>query len=107
MVLEVRHDRGEPDITRPIVLCDQCGLEIERAEHGMYLFDGRLENAPYWRSEPVELFTVHKDYLRGCWGAFVASKGWDEGSVADGELSWLPSYLSNVLRGEAEGARHE
>lgn len=99
MVLEVRHDRGEPDVTRPVVLCDHCGLEIERAEHGMYLFDGRIENAAYWRSEPVELYTVHKDYLSGCWRAFVFEKGWDEASVTDGELSWLPGYLGNALEG--------
>jgi hypothetical protein len=27
LVLEVRHHHGEPDITRPIVICDDCGEE--------------------------------------------------------------------------------
>lgn len=42
LVLDQRHQRGEPDITRPAVICDWCGQEIERAEQGMYVWDGRL-----------------------------------------------------------------
>ena len=102
LVLEQRHQRGEPDITRPAVICDWCGKEIERAEQGMYVWDGRLENEPYWRSEPVEMFTIHKEYPRGCWSLFVAAKGWHESDVTDEELSRLPAYLTNVLGGESE-----
>lgn len=97
MLLEVRHQSGRPDITRPVVLCDQCGEEIRDASHGAYLFDGRAENPAYWRSEPVELYAVHKKHHGGCWGAFVAARGWDEDRVTDGELSDLPAYLAGVL----------
>jgi hypothetical protein len=109
LVLEVNHPHGKPDITRPVVLCDddECGREIERGKDGMYLFDGRRENEAYWRSEPVEIYTVHKNWVdgehMGCWSRFVERMGWDRVSVTDTELSNLPVYLANVLGGPRDG----
>lgn len=106
MVYDPQHEQGEPDITRPAVICDYCGREINRAEDGIYLFDARLEHAAYWRSEPVELYTVHKENPRGCWTSFVESMEWDELMVAKGELSWLAVHLTEVL-GVDNAAKNE
>lgn len=104
LVLEINHPHGRPDVTRPIVVCDECGEEIVRGSDGMYLFDARRENAAYWRAEPVDIYTVHKNWPRGCWGRFVAGMGWEEWAVTDMELSALPAYLANVLSADPEMA---
>jgi hypothetical protein len=80
MVYEPLHKQGQPDITRPAVICEWCGREIETAEHGMYLFDARLENEAYWRSEPVELTRSTKSTCTAVgaasWPPKAGMKGW-------------------------------
>lgn len=89
MILE----RGAPDVVRPVVFCDACGEEIERAVEGMYLFDSQsvLE-------APVDLYFAHKDHVwGGCWTYLSTALEAQGAYVGDEELSNLPTYLKNVL----------
>jgi hypothetical protein len=97
LIYESLRKQGEPDITRPAIICDECGREIESAGEGLYMFDGRLEHEDYWLSRPVDIYFVHKNRYGGCWSRFIERMGWEESSVTDNELGDLPGYLSNVL----------
>ena len=68
MVLQIPHNRGEPTIWYPAVVCDHCGERIGDAN------DGNAE----WRPDDVEgrVFFTHKRCTRGFRGADQAGWHW-------------------------------
>ena len=102
LVEEKWHHLGEPDITRPLFVCDYCGEEIERHDHGYYMFKSRLETHPdeEFYGVPFDFYLVHaqKEYWRGCWDGMVKREFGDvEYHVLDNSLGELMRFMSNVL----------
>ena len=102
LVEEKRHHLGEPDITRPVFVCDYCGEEIEQHDHGYYMFKSRLDTHPDepFYGVPFDFYLVHaqKESWRGCWEGLRKREFGDvDGHVLDYSLGGLLGFMSNVL----------
>ncbi len=92
LVVEERHQRGLPDVTRPVFVCDHCGEEIKEAARGLYTWwvepgSGQEDGTRY------DLYTVHKGACdRGFWSSRGVSPHNSPGVMTD-ELTVLPVYL--------------
>ena len=76
---------------RPVVRCDVCGEQIERAEEGGYAWDMREDEA--------QIRFAHKG---DCFQELEQQLG---PSVCDLDLSWLPVMLADALGVDVEGTR--
>jgi hypothetical protein len=94
MQLERRSHAGYPDLACPKFFCDFCNRPIEHAELGLYMWDGRLENASYFAGEPVEVYTVHKG---DCDARLCSVLGWHREDPSTMELATLPVYLARNM----------
>jgi len=96
MVIKVRHPRGLPDIACPMIFCDVCDRRIEKAEHGLYMWDapeGECEEEAFFKGRiPTEMYMVHKGYC-----ADLVDERVPSGYAMTMELSCLPIYLAGNL----------
>jgi hypothetical protein len=83
--LVVRHPQGEPDIYRPIFVCDFCGKKIENLRRGLYYWKWDEKCIPV----PGTLKMIHKgDCVRAVEARGEEVKPCDELGTL---IGWLPN----------------